>query len=423
MFVKSFIVRVSKASGDGQGKEKKRMIFLFSVVVVLLLGLSQAQSISIVDRNTPDIKTRLISAQFTDFLPRKVTLYAVDYFRLSSTLNTTANLTIASFTFATLRSRSDRDPESLTLVLFYKNTSTGIDIPAATPFFSKRVNAPGEPPEWQNASMTDVVYIQVNISNGDKSEHDASVIFDLANASLLPRDTLMWVGFYMTGSRNHSFETGLDNCLYWVMNNNTQVDNATTTNESDSFFYHLDSGNTASHSLECWNNASAVATKFRINTSSHQMAWTLRLLGDDSTSYFDYYMKRMGTKELVIIVFASIAGFIVLCVCSCWCVRKCRLVSLRRRKRSQQGDNNTSKGVDNLNTSFYSPVYSPKDVISLEVWSTDDASSLDAPKQQHSVRFDDIPIGTTETTTTTQGKKYTPAGRFINNLQKETKFT
>jgi hypothetical protein len=386
---------------------------LFLLAFMLLLGLSKAEKVSIVERNTPDIKTRLICAQFTDFYPRKVALYAVDYFRIPTNLTTTSNLSTALFTFATLRSRNDRDPESLTLVLFYGEPNVTIDMPAATPFFTKRVSAPGEPPTWQNVSMTDITNIQVNISNGEKSEHDPSVIFDLANASLLPRDTLLWVGFYMSGTRNHSTVTGSDNCLYWVVNHQQEMN----INESGTFFYYLDTGVAVSQqTIVYWNNASTVVSKLRVNTSSRQMAWTLYFQSDSSPSYLDY-LKRMGTKEMVIIVFASLASFIVLCVCGCWCFRKCRLVSMRRRERARQGSNASrgKKTVENLNTSYYSPVYTTKDSAPLEMWSTDEVS-LDA--SQHATQFDDIPTMTIPST----AKKYTPAGRFINTLQKETKF-
>lgn len=383
---------------------------LFLLAIVLLLSLSKAERVNIVERNTPDIKTRLICAQFTDFLPRKVALYAVDYFRIPSNLTTTTNLSTASFTFATLRSRNDRDPESLTLVLFYGELNATVDMPAATPFFTKQVSAPGDPPAWQNVSMTNITNIQVNISNGEKSQHDPSVIFDLANASLLPRDTLLWVGFYMSGARNHSAVTASDNCLYWVVNNQQEV----VINESGTFFYYLDAGVAVSQqTIVYWNNASTVVSKLRVNTSSRQMAWTLYLLSDSSPSYLDY-LKRMGTKEMVIIVFASLASFIVLCVCGCWCFRKCRLVSMRRREHALRGSNASrgKKTVENLNTSYYSPVNMTKDSVPLEVWSTDEVS---INLSQNAVPFDDI-----STTTTT--KKYTPAGRFINSLQKETKF-
>lgn len=383
------------------------------LVVILFIGLLWGEQFIVVDHSVAQLSPRLMTFQFTDLPPTTQSipalLYAVDAFRLPTTLNT--NFSVASFTFSAIRTHSDRDPESLTLVLFYSdNTTTSCIKPAATPFFMKRVNAPGNPPAWPSTNISE---LQINVSRGEPSALDASVIFDLGNTSLLPRDTVLWVGFYATGARNFNFTSNTYNCLYWLFGQ--EATPAATLNTTS--FHFLDVSNLLHRNLTTWTNASETLHRLNYRTNATVMAWTLRLVSATESSIFEY-LARMGTKEIVIVVFASLAGVIIVCVCTCWCVRKCRLVLRRRRER-------VARPVENLSATHYAPIYSTSspdvttgDVEMHAVWSSNEDLPVDrqsSSSHNNAVNFDDIAV--TPTTTKKSGIK-----DHLSALQKGTKF-
>lgn len=362
------------------------------------------------ENGLPDANTRLICHSFSDIrIPRIPFLYAVDHFRLPLNIS---NASMISFTFATLRSRNDRDPESLMLLLFH--SAPNKSIPADTPFFTKRINAPGTPPAWPTASLSQITNIEINISQGEKSTEDTNIIFDLDNTSLFPRDTLLWAGFYATGPRNHTRRPEAENCMYWVVS-------GTNVSESSTSFYYTDTNHLLAIGVDRWHNASVTLRAYNYrNSSARRMAWSVRVWRQEDEGFITY-LKHLGTTETVIVVLSSIVGAIVICVCSCWCLRKCRLCLRRRRERAlyESKKEDPGKRVENLSASFYSPVYDKQNENndnkgeSLHaVWSSNEDTSHTTVE---SIKFDDFQQNETN--------KVSAANRYINGLKKNNKGT
>lgn len=307
-------------------------LLLLLLLLFLLFPILEAEivteSLSLVNQSvTPitNLRNKLIAQKFTDILPQLPLLQEADDFVLP--VNFSSNLTIFYLSFSVVRVRTTSDPVSLTLQLLYTNEST--QGPGEV-FFTKVVSAPGNPPLWDNTTLGQVSVIQLNLTKGDMSSDNSGAIFDLANTTLLPRETRLWVSFYATGARDFTLTPYAENNLFWL----TSGDNLTT-DENNSVYYFVDASNVLKQRLSTWSNASVVEERLKLNSTSLQMAWQLTLLAVAPSNFWET-LQKMATKEMAIVIVCSVVGFCLFLACLCVCVRRCRRIAAARRNKSQQ---------------------------------------------------------------------------------------
>ncbi len=287
--------------------------------------VTQLDSLSL---NTQD---RLVCQKFTDIQPQEPLLQAADDFTLP--LNISTNITIFSVQFAISRIRDTTEPDLLTIVLMYDEPST--QSPGQI-FFTKSVRAPNNPPMWQNTSNNETAtteIISVNITNGEQSSTNNSVVFDLHDTVLLPRGKRLWLSFYVTGQRNEVIVNGTtrsESVLFWCISGpNT---NSTVIDASSPYFY-VDHADVLGLSLSRWQNASYVQMKLGLSlvTGSHNMAWSVSLLATQPSTFYEI-VASYATKNIVIIVSCSIVALVILLCCALCVCRRCkRCCQLRHR--------------------------------------------------------------------------------------------
>lgn len=295
------------------------------LLFVFLIGLGRAERISVIDQLDVSMDTmtsKLPSQKFTDILPELPRLFAMDDFVLP--LNISENITVMQFSFAIVRHRIDADPDSITLVLMYNNAS--IEGPGEV-FFSRSVRAPNNPPRWHNDSLGGHEIITLNLTQYEECSEHANHLFDLHNTTFLPRQTRLWVGFYVTGTHSINMSRAaqpatMENTVYWCMTNQSDP------SPRNAPYFFIDEANILRKGLSVWSNASTVEKALPMfRSASHNMAWSLTLLSGSPPTFLEQLV-RFSAKNTVLIIICSILVLVILsCCCYCVCAkcRRCRI--------------------------------------------------------------------------------------------------
>lgn len=263
-------------------------------------------------------KSKLVTQKFTDILPTVPLLYAMDDFILPIDLS--ENITIMSLSFTIIRQRRDTDPDSITVIIRDSDPNTGA--PDAH-IFCKTIRAPNNPPLWHNDSLGVPEIISINITQGEACTEHPSVLFDLKNTSFLPRNTPLWIGFYVTGARSYvDTPAYAENIVFWC----TTIKKSGNNETEDGPYYFIDEANILGKGFSNWTAASKVESMMGFTSVSRNMAWSLTFLTVVPTTYWEILV-GMNRTHLIAIILGSLTGLFIFCIClycACRVGRRCR---------------------------------------------------------------------------------------------------
>lgn len=308
-----------------------------------------------------NIQNKLVSQRFTDIVPQVPLLYAADYFKLPQNIST--NINTMQIFLTILRLTSGTDPDSITLVLLYDNNLTHSPGEA---FFTKTVRAPNNPPIWRNTTVGERELISLNISQGEVSGLDGETLFDLSNTSFLPRETRLWMGFYVTGPRAYIESSRSESVVFWCT-----TDKIGEYGDSIPYFY-IDESDILKRGFINWTNASVIEKTLGLNSFEKHMAWSLDLLAVEPSTVIEM-IQSLPASEIAIIVVSSLVGLVILVCCSICICKRCR----RCRMSAKSTTSSAKIPIYDL-TPVYDPLSQGDDalsVISLE-------TSSQQPQQQ-----------------------------------------
>lgn len=315
------------------------MLLLF--LLVLCRGEILIEHIEIVSQLNASLEQshRLVSQKFTDILPQIPLLAGADDFMLPA--NISDNITILQLSFSIVRQFRDSDPDVITVALMYNDVT--IEGPGQV-FFTKSVRAPNNPPRWHNDSLGQIEVITLNITQNEQSSSDSTVYFDFHDTKWLPRQTRLWLSMYVTGKRSYDIAPPhTENVLFWCM---------TSTKATNAPYFFRDSENIMGRGFVNWTNASMVEKALNFNSVSHNMAWSVALVGVAPSTLLEM-LQSMDTKKVVAIVVCSLIGILFVCGCVLCLCKRCR----RCRRKSTPIE---FIGLNHFPPSSSPPLYPPQ---------------------------------------------------------------
>lgn len=181
------------------------------------------------------------------------------------------------FEFTTIRTKSDRNPDAITLQLFYHNESN--DKPCDEPFFERHYITESV---WQNVALGRPVTTRLELSNGDINEGpEMSLVFHLSNKTLLPRNKRLWVSMYATMPHNHNQAHIATNNMMWVTLNHKKGSTPLVASfgSTENMNYHFrDKTDFLHQGFTQWTDADGdVQRILGIKTETFNMAWRLTM--------------------------------------------------------------------------------------------------------------------------------------------------
>ena len=296
------------------------LLLLYYAPTSLVRGEIVTERLLVLDQlnASQDLTNKLVCQKFTDILPQQPRLFVADDFLLPTNIST--NITLFQLAFTILRLRHDSDPDAITVLLMYHDPVR--QGPGAV-FFTKTIRAPNNPPRWANESLGKPEIITINITVGEESSEDASVVFDLQNTTFLPRDTRLWLGLYVTGSRSYVETPYAENIFFWCTTDQPVPMMRNNTNQRNAPFFFIDSSDILGKGLSNWSNASTVESLLRMNSGTKNMAWSLTLLGTKPSSLIEM-LQALGSKEMVAAIVCSVIGFAFVCGCALCICKRCK---------------------------------------------------------------------------------------------------
>ena len=231
----------------------------------LLLAVSRAdQTILTQQPGSPNPANRIISQHFTDSVSHNAFLYACDDFVVPSAAG--PNVTALWFNFTLARTRSDANPQSITLQLLTSTPATAAT-PSQSTLFSQTYNNSAL---WNNAQLNAPFTLSFVVP----------LLLQNGTGVAIPRDQRLWVTLFATGPRDLTISGLSENCLYWM----TAAQSALVepylagTNISNSQYFFRDVTNVLGDGFTQWTSAEAVEPSLDIASGTRNMAFSLTLM-------------------------------------------------------------------------------------------------------------------------------------------------
>lgn len=237
--------------------------FLLCLLSALVVVVNADQVVLTQQPGSSNPANRIISQHFTDSVSHNAFLYACDDFVVPSAAG--PNITALWFNFTLARTRSDANPQSITLQLL---TTTTTPTAPATPSQSVLYNQTSNNSAlWNNAQLN--------------APFTLSFVVPLLNGTVsIPRDQRLWVTLFATGPRDLTSSGLSENCLYWM----TAAQSALVepylagTNLSNSQYFFRDVTNVLGDGFTQWTSAEAIEPSLDIASGTRNMAFSLALM-------------------------------------------------------------------------------------------------------------------------------------------------
>lgn len=219
------------------------------------------------------VGNRIVCQNFTDFLPSVVFMYAADDFVVPQP-DLALRYTALQLQLGLVRMKHDENPRSLTVQLLRNNDAD--DSPGRAFYAHTYVL------NWSDRQLDVPFNLTLRLSAGDSNELDnGRTQFDPMDELLLPRDTRMWLAVYATGPRNWAM-TMAENSLFW----STAAPGARNASLSGAVanrpYYFRDTNNALREGFVNWTAAPTVERVFGMDSVSHNLAWSLALVAQDT---------------------------------------------------------------------------------------------------------------------------------------------
>lgn len=215
---------------------------------------------------------RIVCQNFTDFLPSVIFMYAADDFVVPQP-DLALRYTALQVQLGLVRMKHDENPRSLTVQLLRNNDAD--DSPGRA-FYSHTYVL-----NWSDAQLDTPFNLTLRLTTGDANEMDSRAPFDVMDEVLLPRDTRLWLALYATGPRNWAM-TMAENSLFW----STAAPSARNATLSSVLrnrpYFFRDATNALREGFINWTAAPVVERVFGMDSVSHNLAWSLALVSQDT---------------------------------------------------------------------------------------------------------------------------------------------
>lgn len=189
-----------------------------------------------------------------------------------------------NFIINTIRTRNDKDPQSITYMLLYHDPVTN---KPGDVFFKRTLSSPNATGIWD--SFLGIPRLTtLTIQQGDLDD-DNVTRFDFNNNTFLPHNQTLWFATYVTMVRNYSSTTSKENAFFWVTLNNytgsTPVvdplyketqSNITLINHHYQYMV-IDIYNQLKYNFSEWTDANIAQSKIGVSTKTYNMAWSVTL--------------------------------------------------------------------------------------------------------------------------------------------------
>lgn len=254
------------------------MKYLILIINILIIIYCKNYTVNLVnqinDNNTLfTLNNKVYSQLILDYGRTPALIQACDdvmipndnYFKLLNISNGIHDCYSMIITFNTLRMKYNKDPINITIQLITHNEATNSP---ENIFFSKTLLSPYN--KWEDQYLNKPSLTTIIINNGDLD--DNNIKFNLSNPLLIKQDKLIWVSFYVSLPMNvYVFpnNTLVHNDMFWLTYNNDKQDHY--------HFFFKDSLNILRKNFISWTNANIVQPALGINTTSHNLAWSLSL--------------------------------------------------------------------------------------------------------------------------------------------------
>lgn len=263
------------------------LLFLISLFYHGISGTTSFRSINIVTQQNgheryPDPKNRIRCQNITDVYPSPVQEAADDFvvplptwFETQGVTHGLNDCSSMSFALETIRTRSDRDPSSITITLMKHNPLT--KKPGET-FYKKTLPWPTNNYLWtsdpRGLPFVSIVTLQYN-ELGD----DGKTRFDFRSPSFMPSATTFWFSFYATVPQHQSSLGFTMNAMYW-----RTLNNETNSTPKETFLHNglenhdfvwRDPSDHANYGYTEWVSGQLIEEKLRLPLTTNNLAWTV----------------------------------------------------------------------------------------------------------------------------------------------------